>query len=59
MNCSASVRREASAVQAFRFQDAKEIFHCRVVVGASGAGHRRRNVICLSQVDVCFGGVLS
>ena len=52
-------RGEAGAVQAFRFQGAKEIFHCRVVVGASEAGYRRRNVVCLSQVEVCFGSILS
>ena len=51
-------RGEAGAVQAFRLQGAEEIFHRRVVVRASRAGHRRRNVVCLCQVEVCFGGVL-
>ena len=32
-------RGEAGAVQAFRFQGAKEIFHRRIVVRTSGAGH--------------------
>ena len=34
-------RGKAGAVQAFRFQGAKEIFHRRIVVRTSGAGHRR------------------
>ena len=32
-------RGEAGAVQAFRFQGAKEFFHRRIVVGTSGPGH--------------------
>ncbi len=51
-------RGKAGAVQAFRFQGAKEIFHRRIVVRTSGAGHGRRNVVCLRQVEVCFGCVL-
>ena len=51
-------RGEAGSVQSFRFQGAEEIFHRCVVIGASTAGHRRQNVVCLCQVEVCFGGVL-
>ena len=36
-----SAGRKAGAVQAFRFQDAEEIFHRRVIVRTSGTGHRR------------------
>ena len=32
---------EAGAVQTFRFQCTEEVFHRRVIVGTSGAGHRR------------------
>ena len=34
-------RGEAGAVQTFRFQCTEEVFHRRVIVGTSGAGHRR------------------
>lgn len=51
-------RREVSAVQAFGFQGAEKIFHRSIVVGAARAGHGRRNVVFLSQVEVCLGRVL-
>ena len=50
--------RKAGAVQTFRFQGVKEVFHRRAVVWASGASHRRRNVACLCQVEVCLKSVL-
>ena len=51
-------RGEVGAVQTFRFQSTEEIFHRRIVVRTSVAGYRRRNVVCLCQVEVCFGGIL-
>ena len=50
--------RKAGAVQTFRFQGVKEVFHRRAVVWASGIGHRRRNVVCLCQVEVCLESIL-
>ena len=49
---------KVSAVQAFGFQGAEEVFHRSIVVGAARAGHGRRNMVFLSQVEVCLGRVL-
>jgi len=48
-----------SAVQAFGFQGAEEVFHRSIVVGTARAGHGRRNMVFLSQVEVCLGCVLN
>jgi len=45
-------RGEVSAVQAFGFQGSEEVFHRSIVVGATRAGHGRRNMVFLSQVEV-------
>ena len=39
---------EFSPIQALCFQRPEKIFHCRIVIRASGTGHRRLNAVFLT-----------
>ena len=51
--------RKFSPIQALCFQRPEKIFHCRIVIRASGAGHRRLNVVsypwCFDKLTEFFG----